>query len=160
MRDDHRTPFAVGDEKETLLAFLDYLRAAVVRKTAGLPDDDVRRPGVGSGTSLLGIVKHLTRVEVAWFQWGFAGLDVRIPDDDLQPDDTRASVVADYEAAVAASNDVAADCTDLSARCRRAGVAPEPMTMRWILVHMVEETSRHAGHADILREQIDGTTGR
>lgn len=142
------------------MAFLDYLRAAVVRKVEGLPDPVARTPMVGSGTSLLGLVKHLTRVETAWFQWGFAGRDVRIPDDAITQDDTVDGIVAGYLAAIVASNEIVYGCADLSACCQRAVAAPEPMTMRWVLVHLVEETGRHAGHADILREQIDGSVGR
>jgi uncharacterized damage-inducible protein DinB len=158
--DDHRTPWTIGDERETLLAFLDYLRTAVVRKVDRLPDALARRSPVGSGTSLLGLVKHLTRVEVAWFHWGFAGDDVRVPEDALSAADSVDAVVGGYRAAVAASNRIVDACPDLSTRCRRALAAPEPMTLRWVLVHLVEETGRHAGHADILREQLDGSVGR
>lgn len=157
---DHRTPFEHRDERGTLLGFLDYLRASVVRKTGDLPDDVAQSPGVPSGTSLLGLVKHLTMVEVKWFQFAFAGWNVEVPAGLLEPGEAVADVVAAYERASARSNEIVAACPDLSRRCRRPGVAPEPMTLRWVLVHMVEETARHAGHADILRERLDGSTGR
>lgn len=157
---DRRTPFTIADERRTLLDFLDYLRESVILKLAGIADEGARRPGVPSGTSLMGLVKHLTRVEISWFQFGFAGLDVEIPDDRLTADDTSETVAAGYRAAIAKSNEIVAGCDDLETRSRRALVAPEAMTMRWVLVHMVEETGRHAGHADILREQIDGSVGR
>ncbi len=157
---DHRTPFPNADERTTLVAFLDYLRDSIVRKAEGVDDGAVRRPMVDSGTSLLGLVKHLTMVEVAWFQWTFAGLDVPVPGVELDDGDTVMSVVADYRAVCATSNVIVAECSDLDQRAAIASTAPEPMSMRWLLVHMVEETARHAGHADILREQIDGEVGR
>jgi uncharacterized damage-inducible protein DinB len=160
MPGDHHTPWTLADEKETLVTFLDYLRGAVIRKASGLPAAAVRRPMVGSGTSLLGLIKHLTRVEIVWFQYAFAGADVRVPGDDLADDDDPQSVIGDYQAAVMVSNRIVAEASDLSRPAKRRAVAPEPMSLRWILVHMIEETGRHAGHADILREQIDGSVGR
>ena len=157
---DHRTPFGLVSEKETLVDFLDYVRAAIVRKASDLADDDARRPMVPSGTSLLGLVAHLTLVEYGWFQYDFAGLDTPAPPLELRPEDDAATVIAAYQAAIARSNAIIAGCTDLETIAARNYTAPEPMSMRWILVHMIEETARHAGHADILREQIDGTTGR
>lgn len=157
---DHGPPFPNSDERTTLVAFLGYLRDSIVRKAEGVDDEMVRRPMVDSGTSLLGLVKHLTMAEVGWFQWTFAGRDVAIPALELEHGDTVDSVVADYQAAWAASNAVVEGCTDVEQRSARPGFGPEEMSLRWVLVHMVEETARHAGHADILREQIDGSTGR
>ena len=157
---DRRTPFVNTNERDTLLAFLDYLREAVVVKADGLSEADARRSPVRSGTSLVGLVKHLTMVEVSWFQWSFAGDDVRIPTDRLDDGDTVASVIASYRDATARNNEIVAAAGDLSAMCARKPPTTDPMSLRWILVHMIEETGRHAGHADILREQIDGETGR
>jgi uncharacterized damage-inducible protein DinB len=157
---DRPTPFALADEKQTLRQFLDYLRECVIAKAEGLDDEAVRRPLVPSGTSLLGLVSHLAVVEAYWFQWAFAGLDVELsrvtPDSEAAP----ASVIAAYREAVRRSNEVIDGCDDVDRTCVREGLAPQPMSMRWLLVHMVEETARHAGHADIVREQIDGETGR
>jgi hypothetical protein len=150
----------MGDERQILVEFLDYLRESVIVKAGGVAEEQARTPGVPSGTSLLGLVKHLTRVEVVWLRFGFAGEKVWVPDDALTPDDTRDRLIADYRAAIARSNEIVAACDDLDARAARKVVAPEHPTLRWILVHMVEETARHAGHADILREQVDGTVGR
>jgi len=147
-------------ERQVLLDFLDYLRESVILKAQGLPEEQARSPRVPSGTSLMGLVKHLTRVEITWFPYTFAGEDVWVPHDALGPDDRVDHLVADYRAAVARSNEIVAACDDLDTPAARTVVAPEPPTLRWILVHMVEETARHAGHADILREQIDGSTGR
>ena len=157
---DRRTPFANSSERDTLVAFLDYVRDAVVIKLDGLAEDDARRALVPSGTNLLGLVKHLTMVEVSWFQWSFAADDVRIPTDRLDEADTVASVIAAYRAACTRNNEVVAAEPDLSKLCARKPPTTEPMSLRWVLVHMVEETARHAGHADILREQVDGETGR
>jgi uncharacterized damage-inducible protein DinB len=157
---DHRTPFTIADEKRTLRDFLDYLRDAITRKATGLTDDDVRRSTVPSGTSLLGLVKHLTYVETMWFQWSFAGLDVDRPSGDLQSGDTAESVLAAYRSAIKRSNEILDHCGDLDQRCARKVSVDEPLSLRWVLVHMVEETARHAGHADIIREQVDGSVGR
>jgi uncharacterized protein DUF664 len=145
------------DEKETLVAFLDFLREAVVHKVGRLDAPLARRSLVPSGTSLLGLAKHLTLVEVFWLPYLFAGLDVVIPSGDLAPTDDVESVIDGYRAACAQSNRIIAEggVEDLGARPYES----RAMTLRWILVHMVEETARHAGHADILREQLDGTTG-
>lgn len=157
---DRRTPFVNTGERDTLVAFLDYLRDCVVAKVQGLDGDEARRSPVPTGTSVLGLVKHLTFTEVAWFQYAFAGREVIFPVSDLVPADDVRSVVAAYRAATAASNEIAVACDDLDRRSARLATAPEPMSLRWVLVHMIEETARHAGHADILRELTDGETGR
>jgi hypothetical protein len=157
---DRRTPFVNAGERDTLVAFLDYLRDAIVAKADGLSELDARRALVPSGTSVLGLVKHLTMVEVSWFQWSFAGLDVRIPAGELTADDRVESVVTDYRTATVRNNEIVAGETDLTTMCARKPPTTDPMSLRWVLVHMIEETGRHAGHADILREQLDGATGR
>jgi len=157
---DRRTPFELTGEKETLLEFLDYLRESVILKVEDLGEASARTSTVPSGTSLLGLVKHLTVVELTWFQLALAGLDLPIPAEGIESTDTVSSVLDAYRAAVAASNATVDACTDLDQLCARALTTPEPLSLRWLLVHMVEETARHAGHADILREQIDGQTGR
>src|SRR5579862_8826775 len=132
---DRRTPFVNTSERETLVAFLDYLRDAVVVKAEGLSEEDARRALVPSGTSVLGLVKHLTMVEVSWFQWSFAGDDVRVPGDRITDGDTVASAVAAYRAATARNDEIVAAAGDLSAMCARKPPTTEPMSLRWILVH-------------------------
>jgi hypothetical protein len=158
---DNRPPRVFTDEKTTLVGFLDYLRGCITGKLEGLSPEEARRPMVPSGTSLLGLAKHLTNVELGWFIWSFAGEDIELSpaSGELTEQDTVGSVVAGYRAAVARANAaIAAGSIDqLAARARRD---PEPPPLRWILVHLLEETARHAGHADILREQIDGSVGR
>ncbi|MEU1424534.1 DinB family protein [Kitasatospora sp. NPDC005751] len=161
---DVRPPGLDADEPTTLLTFLDYLREAVIGKTDGLTDEDARRPGVASGTSLLWLVRHLTAVELNWFLWAYRGEGDQPWDDEAAPpgDETVAGSVAAYRAAIARANEVIAAASD---RLDRPGVrslrpGAEAPSMRWLLVHMIEETGRHAGHADILREQLDGSVGR
>jgi hypothetical protein len=155
--DDHDTPPVVGGELETMLAFLQYLRDAAVRKLDGLTEEQARHSPVASGTNLLGLVKHLTTVEVYWAQRRLAGTDIRVVDGlVLEDTDTVASVVDTYRTATTAT-DVIISAHDLDqplARGRRG------LTARWVLAHLVEETGRHVGHADIVREMVDGSTGR
>lgn len=154
-----------GSEKETLLAFLDNNRAVMVWKLDGLSEGDARRPMVRSGTNMLGLVKHLAWVERWWFEYNFAGREVDFPWSDDDPDadfrveaeESIADIVTLYEVSVADSNGIidSADLDDLAA-VSRDGVS---RSLRWIVGHMVEETARHAGHADIVRELIDDNTG-
>jgi hypothetical protein len=158
-----RVPFT-GDEKESLQVALDRHRDAVLWKLEGLGDDDLRRAMTPSGTNLLGLVKHLAANEYGWFCGTFGREHEPLPFDDddpeadlrIEPHETTADVLAFYGRARAASDQVTADL-DLE----DTGTAwfGEPVTLRWVLVHMVEETARHAGHADIVRELIDGATG-
>jgi uncharacterized damage-inducible protein DinB len=159
-RKDVRPPSLNADERTTLTVFLDYLREAVAAKVAGVADDQARTPGVASGTSLLWLVKHLTATELNWFVWAYAGEDVPKWDDEAPPTEAAAELLAAYRAAVDRCNVVIAACTDLDRPGARSLRETPPPSMRWLLVHMIEETARHAGHADILREQIDGAVGR
>ena len=159
---------AVADERTTLDAFLDFYRAAFVAKVRGLSDDEANRRLVPSQTTLASLVKHMARVEMSWFEHRLAGTPLeRLPylqrvfadpgsDFRVEPGETVDVLVERYEAQCARSREIAAD-KDLD------DVVPHPalgrVSMRWIVVHMIEETARHAGHADILREQIDGSTG-
>ncbi|WP_410669358.1 DinB family protein [Amycolatopsis sp. cmx-4-68] len=143
-RRDVGPPKTGPEEKDVLLGFLDYLRAAVIAKTEGLGEPAVRTPGVPSGTNLLGLVKHLTHVERHWVlgerttRWAATFRP--------EPEETAAEIVAAYRETAARVNAAVADA--------------DPAEVRWTLTHLIEETARHAGHADILRELIDGATGR
>ncbi|MGW6275644.1 DinB family protein [Streptomyces sp. NPDC055060] len=155
---DTGPPRPGADEKETLRGFLDYLRDSIAAKVAGVPEPQVRTGGVPSGTNLLGLLKHLTCVE----RFYFLGEDVADWPGTLRPspEDSAEGLLAAYRQAVAQANAVIDACQDLTLpapRAPRRGTAP---SMRWVLVHMIEETGRHAGHADILRERIDGAVGR
>jgi hypothetical protein len=141
-----------------LRGFLDHLRAAVAAKAQDVPEPQVRTPGVPSGTSLLGLVRHLAHVE----RFTFLGETVANWRGTFRPGpaETVASVLAGYRDAIDRANVVIDACTDLTAPVARPAKAGQAPSMRWALVHMIEETGRHAGHADILRELIDGSTGR
>jgi hypothetical protein len=153
---DRRPPRTADSEKEVLLGFLDYLRGCVIEKVSGVTEPAVREAGVASGTNLLGLVKHLTHVERFHFL-GETATDWPATFH-AAPEETVEAVVSEYRQAVQAANDAIAACADLSSAAARPGRTP--VTMRWALTHMVEETARHAGHMDILRELIDGSTGR
>ena len=156
-------PFT-GGEKESLLAAIERHRDVVLWKVQGLDDEQLRRPVTPSGTSVLGLVKHLGAVEYGWFCETFGHptevlpFDEDDPDADLriEPGETTADVVAFYGRARAAANAVVAEL-DLDA----TGTAwsGETVTLRWVMIHMLEEGCRHAGHLDIVRELIDGRTG-
>jgi uncharacterized damage-inducible protein DinB len=161
MADDLNTP-----ELPTLARYLDGYRRVIPWKLEGLDDEAVQRQLVPSGTSLLGLVKHLAYVERYWFQRVIAGRDdVVIPwldggDDDeewhLAPDESRQDVLDLYDREVEESRRIHAALTDPDQLVEEDG---ELVSVRRILIHMVEEIARHAGHADILRELIDGSTG-
>jgi uncharacterized damage-inducible protein DinB len=152
-------------EKQMLTSFLDYHRATLLQKAAGLSEAELRRAFVPSGTSLLGIVKHLGWTEAWWFRICFAGESIKPPwtDEDpdadwrVEPGETSADVFDFYRAQVEHSRKIAEAAASLDETSRRANL--DQVTLRWILVHMIEETSRHNGHADILRELTDGATG-
>ena len=159
---DLRPPETHADEKATLLTFLGYLREAMIRKVEDLSEDAARTPLVPSGTSLLGMLRHLAGVELNWFVWSYEGPE-RPPWDDgfaLTEGDTVAGTVAAYRDAARRADAVAAGCDDLERPGARSLRETAPPSLRWILVHMIEETARHAGHADILRELLDGSVGR
>ncbi len=156
-RRDAGPPKTGPAEKDVLLGFLDYLRASVIAKAQGVGEPQVRTPGVASGTNLLGLVKHLTHVERHWLL-GEPVTDWQAtfqPD----PDETVDGILRAYQETSARANEVIAAGPDLAAAGPRPGRGPAP-SLRWTLTHMIEETGRHAGHADILRELIDGATGR
>lgn len=155
-----------GDEKETLLGFLQFLRETLVLKCANLTDLQMQSTPTVSTMSLLGMVKHLTIVERYWFQGVFLDADLDLPWSEEDPDgDWRTS---EADSAIAALEAYKAECrisdkivreNDLSRLAAWTAEEDERRSLRWILTHMIEETGRHVGHADILRESIDGTTG-
>lgn len=155
-----------GNEKEVLGGFLDHYRRTLLDICEGLSEEQVRRSMVQSGTSLLGVIKHLAYVERGWFQETIAGEKVDYPFDfendpdaefRVEPDETAESIFELYRAECARSREIleSVSLDDLAKGEDRSA----DYNVRWIVVHMIEETARHAGHADILREQIDGTTG-
>ena len=149
----------LGSEREQLEAFLFDNREELLETLEGLTDEQARRRLVPSLTTPLSLVKHAAFVEKVWFQVSLAGrtrAEIGLPEDSqesfvLTDDDTVESVTAGFREAVAESERIAASYAldDIAHHNRRS-----PLSLRWIYVHRVEELARHAGHADILREQI------
>jgi uncharacterized damage-inducible protein DinB len=158
VRDQKPPRLAVG-EAETLHALLQFQRESLVRKVADLDDAAARQSPVASGTTLLWLIKHMARVEITWVLHRFAGHDVVIPVGEPEPGDTLAAAASSYRQAWRRVDAVAFAEASLDELCRLPE-ADRPVSLRWVLMHLLEETARHAGHADILRELIDGQTGR
>ncbi len=155
---DLKPPRAEGDERSVLCSLLQYQRESLVRKLEGVNDEAARWSPVGSGTSLLWLARHVARAEVVWVLVRFEGRSVRIPEDDFGPEDTLAAAIAAYRQTWVDVDAVVAGA-HFDARCQEVDSGSLP-TLRWVVAHLLEETARHAGHADILRELIDGQTGR
>jgi hypothetical protein len=157
---------APTSEREVLTAFLDKQRDILVRKIEGVTDDDARSAPTASSLSLLGIIKHCALWERRWFQVIFAGRsfpgewpEVRSKiraDFEVGPEDSVLGWLGFYSEQVTESRRIVAD-SELDARCALPGM--EDRNLRWVLMHHIEEVARHAGHADIIRETIDGSTG-
>jgi hypothetical protein len=149
----------LGAELDASMATLNALRAAVLDKVASVSEVDARRSTVPSGTSLAGLVQHLTFVEAKWFEQDVAG---RTPTRGrrsmhVDPAMTLSALRAAYRAACATSDEIVAQVGDPGARLARGRPERE---LRSAVLAVIAETARHAGHADIIREQIDGKTGR
>ncbi|MEU4117531.1 DinB family protein [Kitasatospora sp. NPDC028055] len=158
-------PPYIAAERESLASWLDWHRATLLTKLNGLSEEQARFSPVPSGTSLLGLVKHLTECEHYWIARCVAEVDEPAlfiteadpeADTKVTPDDTIEQIVAGYLKACARSREIIAALADLEeTHTLRHGKTD----VRWVLMHMVEETARHNGHADIIRELIDGVTG-
>ncbi|KIF69725.1 hypothetical protein HY68_15865 [Streptomyces sp. AcH 505] len=154
---------ATGDEKESLYVSLDRHRDAVLWKLDGLDEEQVRRRMTPSGTSLLGLVKHLACNEYGWFCETFGrGIETLWFDPEagedmsVEPDESTSKIVHFYGRSRTEADKVISELAldDVGTSWRG-----ETVSMRWALIHMIEETARHAGHMDILRELVDGATG-
>ena len=150
-----------ADEKTSLWTSLDRHRDVVLWKLEGLTDEQLRRPMTPSGTNLLGLVKHLAGVEYEWFARTFGRPTEPLETDpvaDLRagPDETTADIVAFYTRARTSSDQVIGDLELDAVGTAWFGL---PVSLRHALIGLVEETARHAGHMDILRELIDGAVG-
>ncbi|HZS93854.1 MAG TPA: DinB family protein [Chloroflexota bacterium] len=158
MPDDQDLGFPRGnpDERELLLEWLRYLRGAIVRKVSGLSETDARWRPEGKLISLLGIINHLTHVEWRWIDGGMLGEETSRSEEEFTPGPelTVDGAIAAYRARAVAT-DAVIRSLPLSAPCRRG----EGRDLRWVVLHLINETARHAGHADAARELLDGTTG-
>ena len=150
-------PRGTPDERELLLSWLGFLRGAVMRKVEGLSDEDARWTPNGALLPLIGIVNHLTHVEWRWIDGGMRGQETSKADDEYRPS---SELTAD--AALVAYRERATE-TDATVRAMPSLGEPcqwgEGTDLRWVLLHLINETARHAGHADATRELLDGTTG-
>jgi hypothetical protein len=150
-------PDRLADERTMLIGWLDLYRDVMVMKIEGLDEEQARFTPTPTANSLLTLIVHLTGVELGWFEGAIAGRPIeRNRDAEFEDIDvTVAEAVAAYRAQCARSNDVANTIGSLDQAC-----AGRPGTsVRWVLHHMLEETARHAGHADITRELLDGEVG-
>lgn len=150
-------PAGVSDECELLLSWLNYLRGAVLRKLAGISDEQARWRPDGALISLLGIVNHLTHVEWRWIDGGILGHRTARTETEFAPGPELAVAEATsaYQQRAAATDAVIRAASSLAVPC-----SMEPGTdLRWVVLHLINETARHAGHADAVRELLDGTTG-
>ena len=150
-------PAGSSDEKELLLQWLGYLRGAVLRKVEGIDDEQARWTPDDKLIPLIGILNHLTLVEWRWIDGGFAGEAVSRTDAEFRPDaDLRLADAVDRYRRRAAATDSAARAMPLS----RLGQGwAQGTDLRFVLLHLINETARHAGHADATRELLDGLTG-
>jgi uncharacterized damage-inducible protein DinB len=149
-------PRGHADERDLLLDWLRYLRGAVIRKIEGLSDEQARWRPDGALISLLGIVNHLTNVEWRWIDGAILGGEVQRREEEFTPGPelTVAAAVAAYRARAAAT-DTAVRQFSLDTPTREG----EGTDLRWVCIHLINETARHAGHADATRELLDGKTG-
>ncbi|HVB41611.1 MAG TPA: DinB family protein [Streptosporangiaceae bacterium] len=159
-------PADVAGERDALQGWLDYHRATLLFKCQGLTGEQlVARAVAPSSLSLLGLVRHMAEVERGWFRRSFGGQDLpplyysdEYPDDDFDRTDPAAAEqdLAAFTAECALADDAAQGRSLDDTFVSRRGTT---LDLRWIYLHMIEEYARHNGHADILREQIDGVTG-
>jgi uncharacterized damage-inducible protein DinB len=154
--EDQRPPRVDADERTTILTLLQYQRESFARKVEGVNDVDGTTAIVPSGTTLLWLANHMADAERIWLLHRLQGAN---PADDPPHESTLAGALARYRSTWTVADGAIAASPDLGQRCRPFDDRP-PVSLRWILVHLLEETARHAGHADILRELADGTTGR
>ena len=152
-------PRSSNDEKELLLDWLGYLRGAILRKVDGLDDAQAHWTPGAKLLPLIGIVNHLTKVEWRWIDGGFAGARVSRSEQELHPgfDMSLAEAVASYRER-AVSTDASIRSMQLTATSAPGSWA-DGRDLRWVVLHLINETARHAGHADATRELLDGTTG-
>jgi len=162
----HPVTPGTGGERELLEAFLDHFRAALRRKAEGLSHADATRRLVPSPTTVAGLVKHLRWVEYGWFEFRLTGtpaaqldpmLTTDVVDADflVEPGETLARLLDDHDEQCARSRELAAGY-DLE---HTVPSTRQQVSLRWIYLHMIEETARHIGQLDVLREQLDGVVG-
>lgn len=144
-----------------LIGYLDFYRETMVQKVEGLTEDQSRWRPAPTANSLLNLIWHLAGVERWWFQGAIAGIEISRDREkefeELPPDVTIDAAVAAYRREWERGSEIVRSLESLDDRCRNELVGDR--TVRWVLLHMLEETARHAGHADITRELLDGSVG-
>ena len=156
-----------SSEREALVSFLDAQRIGLIRKVEGVGDEAARRTPTASSLSLLGLVKHCATWEQRWFQVVVAGRQSPDRWPEVRPEprdaelmtvdgDTVSEWIAEYREQIERSNGIVA-AMDLDDACARTDIVE--CNVRYVVFHMIEETARHAGHADIIRETLDGVRG-
>jgi uncharacterized damage-inducible protein DinB len=165
----HKPDRQLADPKELLLGFLDYYRSVIARKIEGLPDAELRTSRLPSGWAPLELLKHLVYMEQRWLRWGFLAEQLLDPhgDEDQEgrwhagPDDTADALIAALHATGRQTRAIVtrAELADVSASGGRFSGDDSRPTLAWILTYVLQEYARHAGHLDVARELIDGTTG-
>ena len=149
-----------------LLTFLDYQRETMIWKAEGLTDEQARHAPGPPENSIAGLIQHLAHVERWWFRMCFAGEDLETPwaegdrdaDFRVPPGTPVSEVIEFYRSECRRANEIVGAAPSLDDLSKVASHGEHP-SLRWILLHMIEETARHAGHADITRELVDGVTG-
>ena len=159
------------DERTALTEMLDYYRAVMLRKTEGLSDEQLAVTVASSDLTLGGLLMHLALVEDSWFLSTFLGGELgeswsgfdwkSDPDWEFHHahEYSRDVIVAQYEGSIARSRQVVDEAESLDVLAAKPTRDGQAFNLRWILVHLIEEYARHAGHADLIRESIDGATG-
>ncbi len=153
-------PTPIDDERELLLAFLAHQREKVVATLGGLTDEQARWRPDGKLISLLGIVNHVTQVEWRWIDGSLLRQKVSRTEEEFAPGDdvTVASALARYEQRARDTEAAVRAADDLNVRCVARVPGYDEMDLRFVLIHLIEETAHHAGHADSTREMLDGAT--
>jgi hypothetical protein len=156
---DHKPPRAIADERTTMLALLRFQRESLIAKVEGLDEQSATSVVMPSGTTLLWLVQHLARAETQWIVYRYLGESPRDEDPGAAPTGAVDHAVTEYRRAAQRTDATLSSGVDLDQLCATTGSEPT-VSLRWVLAHLLEETARHAGHADILRELTDGATGR
>jgi uncharacterized damage-inducible protein DinB len=157
-------------DRDNLVTFLEYFRSVLIRKAAGLESSQLAAMLAPSSLTIGGLIKHMAFVEDHWFGYVLLGEEYPEPwasadwnsspdwEFDTAPNDSPAELLAQYERSVERSRQALDVVDDLDAIAVRSP-HDRPTNVRWVLVHLIEEYARHCGHADLIRESIDGRTG-
>lgn len=156
---DHKPPRPIADERTTMLALLRFQRESLITKVEDLDDRAATSVVMPSGTTLLWLLQHMAVAETLWIVHRYLGESPRDGDPGAAPTGAVDHAVAEYRRAAERTDATLSSAADLDQLCATTG-SESSVSLRWVLAHLLEETARHAGHADILRELTDGVTGR